>query len=230
MKKVKTVKVTKRILSKAEGDCTKALRRIVIMRDTDPQNPRKEWDNVFKVYSDCKYLDSDEGALNPVVDYGTSPDKAEFYNGVYGIPLYAHVHSGMVLSLAPFADKWDSGCAGFMYVNKAEFCKEFNLKRFSAKRAMKVAQGEVDAMNQYISNEVYGYVEQTRENPEAEWEDGDSCWGFFGSDYIGEMVAQAGGAEIGTIICEDGEANLYEGEVTMESAKPADEQGNRKAA
>lgn len=231
MKKPKTVKYTKAILSKIDADYTKALRRIVIMRDTDPQNPREEWDNLFKIHSGCpRYLSSDKGAFNPVVDYGKSPDEAKFTDGVCAFPFYAYIHSGMSLSMSPFGDRWDSGCAGFIYVNKAEFCKEYGLKRFSRKRAYKIAEGEIKTLDQYVNGEVYGYVEQTRATAEDEWEDGDSCWGYFGTESIPDMLTSAGAYEQGTVICEGNDVDVGMARVTMERAVAGETHTKVKAA
>lgn len=218
MKKSKTKIVKKSVLSMKDGDATKALRRVVILRDSGPQNPREDWDNVCTIYSDCRYLSSDKGALNPVVSYGNAPAKAKFYNGVCALPIYAYVHSGTTLSLKPFGDKWDSGVAGWIYVNKAAFCKGYGLKRFSPRRFRKVAEGEIAILQTTIDGNVFGYLVQTRESVKHIWEDGDSCWGYFGEDTIDEMCAGAGGDEAGTIICEDDEAYLGRDNVAMEVA------------
>lgn len=219
MSKTKIVKYTKPVISKTDADDTEALRRIVIMRDTDPQNPRTDWDNVFTIHSACpRHLSSDKGAFNPVVSYGKSPDEAKFTDGVCAFPFYAYIHSGIALSMNPFGDRLDSGCAGFIYVNKAKFCEEFGLKRFSRKRAYKIAEGEIATLDKYVSGEVFGYVEQTRATTEAEWEDGDSCWGYYGEESIPYMLTEAGAYEDGTVVCEDEDANVGMESVTMERA------------
>ena len=218
MKKPKTVKITKRVVDEWNVDSMGALRRICIMRDEDPMNPRTEWDNVFTIYSECRYLASDKDAENPVVCYGSSPDKADFRDGVCAFPFYAYVHGGMVLSMSPFGDPWDSGCAGFIYVDKEKFCKEYGLKRFSRKRAYKIAKGEIETLNQYVTGEVYGFVEQTRASVDDEWVDGDSCWGYFGDESIPDMLADARAYEEGTIICEGKGTTLAKAEYTMEIA------------
>lgn len=220
MKKPKTITITKKILTEEESDATSALRRVIIHHDSSAVNPREENENLFKIFSDCKYLSSDKGAMNPVVDYGKAPDEAKFVKGIYALPVYAYVHSGMAISLKPFSCPWDSGVSGWIYVNKAHFCKEMGMKKFSSKRAYKIAEGEVSELNQYINGEVYGYSVETRASVEDEWEEtGDSCWGFFGSESIPEMVAEAGGDEEGTIICKTDEVCYYgDDEVKMEIA------------
>ena len=229
MKKPKTKVVTKKVLSLAEGDATDALRRVIICRDSSPESPR-EWDNVCTIFSDCRYLSSDDNAMNPVVDYGNSPDEAKFYNGVYALPIYAYVHSGMSLSLSPFNDRWDSGCAGWIYVNKEAFCKEYGLKRFSPRRFRKIAEGEIATLNDYVQGNVYGYKVETRETPTAEWKEEDSCWGYYSDDYVNEMVAEAGGADVGTIICEGAEAYWCMDNVTMKVAVKTEQTEKRKVA
>lgn len=222
-------KITKRVLTQAEADQTKALRRVVVCRDHDPTSPR-EWDNVFTIHSGSRYLASDEGAMNPVVDYGDSPTDATFTDGVFALPIYAYVHSGMALSLTPFNDPWDSGCAGFMYVNKAAFCKEFGLKRFSKKRAIEIAKGEIATLQQYIDGDVYGWEEQTRETVDDEWETVNNCWGYFGR--VGDMLAETSATEKGVVVCTEDPYEYDEYEVTMEIAEPSkgDTKGDKKAA
>ena len=214
MKKNKIVSITKSVLSIENADNSKALRRVIIKRDSDPQNPR-EWDNLFKLHSDCRYLASDNGAENPVVDYGKSPEEAKFKDGLFAIPLYAYVHSGIVLSLTPFNDRWDSGCAGFMYVDKKHYCEEMGLKRFSAKGAMKRAEAEVSDLNMYLTGDVYGFVVETRKEVYEDWEEEDSCWGFYGEEGIKDMLCEAGAYEKGTVVCAEDNIYIPRDEVTM---------------
>lgn len=231
MSKTKIVKYTKPVITKTDADGTDALRRIVIMRDKDAPNPREEWDNLFTIHSACpRYLSSDNGAFNPVVSYGKSPDEAKFTSGVCAFPFYAYIHGGMALSMNPLGDRWDSGCAGFIYVNKAKFCKEFGLKRFSRKRAFKIAEDEIATLDQYVNGEVFGYVEQIRATREDEWKDGNSCWGFFGMESIPYMLTDAGAYEKGTVVCEDYDANVGMDSVTMERAVTVEKHTNVKAA
>ena len=199
----KKVTLTKKVLSLEESDDTKALRRVVVKRDNDPLNPRRDWDNACTIYSECRYLSSDEGASNPVVDYGRSASEARFEEGIAALPIYAYVHSGMTVSLSPFIDPWDSGCAGWIYVDKAKFCEEYGLKRFSYRRFRKIAEGEIKTLDEFLQGEVFGYEVEHRATVDDAWELEDSCWGFFGEDYIGHMVFEAGGFDEGTVVCED---------------------------
>ena len=215
MRKPKTMKYTKPIITKEDADKTTALRRVVIKVDESPLNPRTDWDNVFTIWSACSRLSSDKDAENPVVDLGKCPDEAKFKDGICAFPFYAYIHSGMALSMTPFSCPWDSGCAGFIYVSKEKFCKEYGLKRFSRKRAFKVASSEIETLNQYVNGEVYGYEVETRESQDAEWRCEDSCWGFFGDESIPDMVAEAGGDEEGTIVCKADEV-CYVGDDKVE--------------
>ena len=199
----KKITLKKTVLSLADGDDTKALRRVVIKRDSDPMNPRRDWDNVCTIYSECKYLSSDDRAFNPVADYGKSANKAKFEDGIAALPIYAYVHSGTTVSLSPFLDPWDSGCAGWIYVDKAKFCEEYGLKRFSYRRFRKIAEGEIKTLDEFLQGEVFGYEVEHRATVDDAWELEDSCWGFFGEDYIGHMVFEAGGFDEGTVVCED---------------------------
>ena len=92
-------------------------------------------------------------------------------------PLFAYVHSGVSLSLGkqyPFDCPWDSGQIGFVLV-----------KDDSVPDVEKAAQFKVEEWNQYLSGDVYGYViEQNGIHL-------DSCWGFYGFDYVREEAKQA---------------------------------------
>ncbi len=107
-------------------------------------------------------------------------------------------HSGLTVSTSdgyPYNDRWDAGCVGFIYVTKKTIFKECgNITEENWKeRADKYLEGEMEAYDQYLRGDVYGFtltkkvVEQEtcphcgeviREYEDEE--DVDSCWGFYG--------------------------------------------------
>lgn len=117
---------------------------------------------------------------------------------LYILPVNMYEHSGVALSTGngyPFCDPWDSGQAGWIYVDIYKIREEYKVKRVTKEiieRVDKVLSQEVDTYGSYMNGEVYGYViyEWTDEEPyddnyeyddeEEFWEQGDSCWGYIG--------------------------------------------------
>ena len=64
--------------------------------------------------------------------------------GLNVFPVYAHIHSGVVLSLSAFADRWDSGCCGLMIVNVKD-----------EKAAEDMAAADIEALNRWLAGCVY---------------------------------------------------------------------------
>lgn len=180
----------KKILTREEMEKSTALARAELCLDECPENPRK-WDGkAFMLWTgNSRYLSSDKNAEDPRVEDGTSPETAKYKDGLYAIPLYAYVHSGMILSLTPFNDPWDSGCIGFMYVDKKQFCKDFGLEEFCAVKAYEVAKGEVEVLNAYVEGDVFGYVVERRESVDSDWKEEESCWGYYGGKDLEYMVS-----------------------------------------
>lgn len=84
-------------------------------------------------------------------------------------PLYAYIHSGVALSMGDFSCPWDSGRIGFVLVDSSmigEYGPEETARLF------------VEAWNRCLSGEVYGYV--ISRDGEADGEEIESCWGFYG--------------------------------------------------
>ena len=56
------------------------------------------------------------------------------------------------------------------------------------KRAVGIMEADVEVYDQYLTGEVYGFTlystEPADEGEEADWNEEDSCWGFFGSDVM----------------------------------------------
>ncbi|KZN20778.1 MULTISPECIES: hypothetical protein [Pseudomonas] len=174
---------------------------IEVVQDSDAESPRK-WDNLgVMVCAHRRYTLGDEDGLSQVVafikehvsetslenigfDEGDLPsiEKALLLSGkAVVIPLHLYDHSGITMSTSPFHCQWDSGQVGFIYVSKEAVLKEFGWKQMSPKRTLQVAQtlnSEVVVYDQYLQGDVWGF----RVN--ADGEDSDSCWGFYGSDPV----------------------------------------------
>ena len=83
------------------------------------------------------------------------------------------------MSTHGFSCPWDSGQVGFIYILKADACKEYGIKYITKKWVDKLEQylnGDVEAYDHYIKGEVYGY---SIKNSDEVY---DSCGGFIGDD------------------------------------------------
>lgn len=125
------------------------------------------------------------------------------YSAYYIYPVYAYIHSGVSLSLGkssyPFTCPWDTSMRGFVLVDKTDETTE--------EKAYELAEGLINTWNQYLSGEVYGFIVEkpkpiysiekwvfdrcVREGLsisdlekefmiEDDWEEIDSCWGYYG--------------------------------------------------
>jgi len=158
---------------------------IRIMPDDDPMNPR-EWDNLGTIlYSSSRYVLGDKEVSVDEIEEITQRDD------VIWLPVYAYIHSGVVLNTGGFSCPWDSGMSGIIYVEKkaAEAAWAGFEDDYSEDRVRKVLQGEVETFSQYVSGDIYGYVVET-----ATGEHVNSCWGFFGHEGVKEAISDARGA------------------------------------
>ena len=83
-------------------------------------------------------------------------------------------------------------------------------------RAIELMKGEVETYNQYLTGDVYGYTlyatdDDTDDDPD--WEEIDSCWGFFGDDGMENGLVEQVGCGLNEAILNDafmlGEAELH---------------------
>lgn len=100
------------------------------------------------------------------------------------LPLYLYDHSGITMSCSPFSCPWDSGQVGYIYCTVERGVAECG----SLENARKHLQSEVEVYDQYLTGDVWGFVvEECADDPDEyghdeEWEQVDSCWGFYGQD------------------------------------------------
>jgi hypothetical protein len=159
-----------------------------------------DWGNedLFLVYDHRQFTVRREG-FEPIDIYESESAYEEEH---WVFPVYAYIHSNVALSLNrnnyPFNDVWDVSSTGYILASKKEFETE--------EIAVKAAESLVKTWNQYLSGEVYGYIiekpkttysiskeEFDKLDPyllcrdiieefdtEDEWEQLDSCWGYYG--------------------------------------------------
>lgn len=95
-------------------------------------------------------------------------------------PVYYYSHGNLLLQTTPFGDPWDSGLAGFTYIEKRDARKWMEWKRITpgrVKHIQEMLSAEIDILNSWINGEIYGYfVIDDKDNHL------DSCWGFFSEE------------------------------------------------
>lgn len=135
------------------------------------------------------------------------------YNSKYWIfPVEAYIHSGVSLSLFSGTKqcRWDSSVAGYILAEKDSFKDEYD--------AIKSAESLIETWNQYLSGEVYGFITEKPTTiysiekslfdkhlkegtvikdlekdfmTEDEWEEIDSCWGYYGEPEKSGLMDEA---------------------------------------
>lgn len=113
-------------------------------------------------------------------------------------PVYLMDHGIQSISTRNFGDRWDSGQIGYCYVIRDENDPEHTIEDWRA-AASEWIESEVELYNQYLQGDVYYYTleEQThiydeikcpccgepiKINERDDWEEIESCGGFYGDD------------------------------------------------
>ena len=103
-------------------------------------------------------------------------------------------HSGITLSTTPFSCPWDSGQVGWIYTTKQKLRKEYDIKYVTKKikeKAYKTLMEEVRIYSEYVEGNVFGYILKDESGREL-----DSCWGFYGTDFNTNGIAEYVGFEL----------------------------------
>ncbi|MBC7325751.1 MAG: hypothetical protein H5T99_10630, partial [Moorella sp. (in: Bacteria)] len=111
--------------------------------------------------------------------------EGELGKDVIALPLYLYDHSGLAMStrgdIYPFNDPWDAGQVGWIYVTLKKVRDWFGVKKVTKKlraRVLEILRAEVEEYSRWLQGDVYGYVLEDAEGSKI-----DSCWGFFGTDW-----------------------------------------------
>lgn len=167
--------------------------KIHIRRDSDPMNPRTEWDNAWTWYSNSyrHFFDMENGrslSLSDIMpdDYGDEDHKNETLEEAVlrnnpdlldAISINMYEHSGITVSLGSFNDPWDSGVGAVAVITREQAEKDWpSLKGDDEKlkeAAYNCLKSEVETFDKYLRGDVYGYIVHANDG------DGDSCFGFY---------------------------------------------------
>lgn len=124
----------------------------------------------------------------------------EKHANIVFLPLYLYDHSGITMSTGSFGDRWDSGQVGYIYTDKKTIMEtggmlqneKGNYVKITDKNWKKAAyrwmEGEVKVYDQYLTGEVYGIITEEYDAKEDDWEEKDSCWGFFNDKWGDELI------------------------------------------
>jgi len=159
--------------------------KIEIYDDSDPVNPREEWEPIGKmVCFHRRYRLGDKHDLTSDMFGGWEEMEGHLIkemNAAVILPLYLLDHSGLAISTSSFNDHWDSGQVGFIYMTKEDAKKNWNKKIVTKKLIEKITaclQNEVEIYDFYLRGEVYGF---NVIDPEGEVVE--TSWGYFGGDH-----------------------------------------------
>ena len=97
--------------------------RISIFQDTDPMNPRTDYDNAGTMvcfHSRYNLGDKHNFTLESAREFSRRKD-------IICLPLFLYDHSGITINTTGFSCPWDSGQVGFIYITKAKALKEWGV-------------------------------------------------------------------------------------------------------
>jgi len=133
------------------------------------------------------------------------------------LPLFLYDHGGITMSTGRFSCPWDSGQVGYIYVSLEECQANWMVPDAGWKHplqdhegnsltmyeyAERLLKGEVETYDNYLTGDVYGFIIEQRETVEndidddPEWEEVDSCWGFYGTDWFSNGMSDYVPAEL----------------------------------
>lgn len=178
-------------------------KRAEILYDENADDPRSWYDHIGKMVCMHKQYRLGDKQLSPndfdcweqVGNYLVEECDAKVI-----LPLYLYDHSGITMSVGSFNDRWDSGQVGFIYVDRATCIREFG-EKFSVDKIEEILKDEVKEYDYYLTGQVYWYRIFEKEEcvetcphcneiirKEDEEIEIDSCGGFYGLDYVREVV------------------------------------------
>lgn len=195
--------------------------RIRVEYDDDAESPRTAWDNVTAFWSDGMHrrYNFHEAAADEVLariklampvpdellEEGSDVEIIQWLmenqtpvSSYVIMPVYMYDHSGLSFSTGGFSCGWDSGTIGFMMVDVERWDVQHG-GEWSVEAATQRIEDEVQDLDNYHVYGACGYVIERCEGCDCcghvEWEEEDSCWGFYGDpeerkaalvDHLGE--------------------------------------------
>ena len=163
--------------------------KIQICYDEEDESPREVWDNVGTLcLSHRKYSVANETEFK-FHDYNGWEALQKAVVKEHGpcviLPVYMYDHSGVALSTVReccFADQWDSGVLGFIFVSHKKIREVYSLKHVSNKalsKSREILVSEVELYGYYLNGETYGFHILDTNDEVIE-----SSWGYYGNDHV----------------------------------------------
>lgn len=187
-----------------------------IFYDQDAESPR-EWDNLgtmvcwhrrynlgdkhdYENPSDFWYSMAEDIVGDTDKVENMSPERREklVLDKFIILPIYLYDHSGLAMNTTGYSCPWDSGQVGWVYVSKAKAREEYGVKKLTHKvreQVESVLKSEVEVYCQYVNGEVFGFVVEDNKGNML-----DSCWGFYGHDFVSNGIVDQAGEEWSTVI------------------------------
>ena len=177
--------------------------------DTDPLNPREEWDNMSHMACNHRrYRLGDDNGWQELVNYlGKKFPRAKvsemenieildfaLKNLKYVRLLRVYEHGGITMSVIDthgeggkaYSGGWDYSIVGIIWADEAEIRQWMGWKKITqkrAERAFEIIESEVETYDQYLRGDIYQYTIYD--------DDGDvdeSCSGYYGEKSAFEEV------------------------------------------
>lgn len=105
--------------------------------------------------------------------------------GYVALPVYAYIHSGVMVSTSPFGCNWDSGLSGLTYVKRTDYIKDFGTKKNVKNSVIEDhLKGNLETFDTWLRGEVYYFLIEDSETGEIL----DCCGSFYGEGYSEHMV------------------------------------------
>jgi hypothetical protein len=153
--------------------------------DLDPQNPREDDNLGTMLYTSSRYTLGDRQTdMEEIEGICESED-------YYWLPVYAYIHSGIVLNTTGFSCRWDSGQCGIIYVSKTDaeplraYWESSSYKTFE-EYVLFHLKSEVEVYSKYVAGECCGYVIGTLDEGESDIDKTlnvlESCWGYYSEE------------------------------------------------
>ena len=140
------------------------------------ESPRTAFDNLGTMV--CWHGRYDLGDEQPNEEPHDFFQQMKREDAIY-LPLYLLDHSGLAMNTTGFADPWDSGQVGWIYMTAEKARKEYGWKRLTKSRRdaiKKWLKAEVEVYDNYLRGNVFWA--EIFENGE----DIDCCSGIYGID------------------------------------------------
>ena len=154
----------------------------------------------FQLYSEQSELDY---LVDDIIEVLSEEDiwyLLEKHANIIALPLYLFDHSGITMSITSFDDRWDSGQVGWIYTNKEAVLShggkfqndKGNLIKITDRNwkegAYQLLNDEVKIYDMYLQGQVYGAVIEEYDSDSKNFDEIDSCWGFYEDGYDEEGI------------------------------------------